>query len=87
LLNDDIDIGALVQEWGKHTIVKIPIDSIQLLVFEVTNTGHEFIAQQIAKCENDFRITIRIRCVFTWLENRVVLEKTIEDIKSFTRAS
>ena len=79
--------AVLVRKWRKHAVVDKPVHAIQLLVFEVPDTRHKIEAQQVTQGKDDLGVAVGIRRMLANLQNRVVFQQPIEDVRGLAGAT
>ncbi len=79
----NVQVNRFIQYRCKDAIVDISIYPIQLLIFEIANTRHEVVAQQVTEGEDDLSIAVGIGRVLANLEDSVVFQQSIQDVQRF----
>lgn len=83
LLFHYVQIRRLVQQRREYAVIDVTLYTVELLILEIADPGHEVIPQQIAQCKDDLGVAVGIGGMFADLQDGVVFQQTIEDIQSF----
>jgi len=72
LFLNDGQISSFGEQIVEVTVIDGFVDTVELLILQIPNTRHKVEAEQMAKRENDFRLSVGIGGMFPYFQDGVV---------------